>query len=57
MLLHTSSHMSPKLESLEMTRAQFIHLLEMFVSESWENHDTYNSFIRGFGNSFEDFSE
>ena len=49
--------MSPKLESLEMTRAQFIHLLEMFVSESWENHDTYNSFIRGFGNSFDDFSE
>ena len=40
-----------------MNRSQFINLLEMYVNESWENHDTYNSFIRGFGNSFDDFSE
>ena len=28
-------------------------LLGVFVSEGWQNHQTYNGFIRGFGNQFE----
>ena len=56
-MLYTSGHLSQKIESLDMYRDKFNDLLEMYVNESWENHDTYNSFIRGFGNSFDDFSE
>ena len=29
----------------------------MFVNEKWENHETYNGFIRGFGIKFEDFTD
>lgn len=36
-----------------MRRNDFMDLLEMFVAEGWVNHETYNNFIRGFGNNFE----
>ena len=29
----------------------------MFVGENWQNHETYNGFIRGFGIKFEDFTD
>lgn len=40
-----------------MRRDEFLELLEMFVSQKWMNHETYNNFIRGFGNNFEAFNE
>jgi len=36
---------------------EFSELLELFVDQKWQNHETYNSFIRGFGSKFEDFSD
>ena len=33
-MLHTSGHLSQKIESLDMYRDKFIDLLEMYVNES-----------------------
>lgn len=54
--MHSSNHLQPKIENLELRRDEFIRLLELFVSENWQNHETYNNFIRGFGNNFDDFT-
>ena len=45
-----------RLESIDMSRIQFLDLLEAFVDEKWKNHETYNSFIKGFGSEFENFT-
>mmetsp|Transcript_16309 Transcript_16309/g.22056 ORF Transcript_16309/g.22056 Transcript_16309/m.22056 type:complete len:136 (+) Transcript_16309:601-1008(+) len=50
-LLHASNHFVPKLEeaAVDITPRQIVDLLEVFVSEGWMSHTTYNGFIRGFG--------
>ena len=54
--MNTSNYLKPRIESFDMTRLEFLDLLELFVSEDWQNHETYNSFIRGFGEAFDDFN-
>ena len=39
-----------------MVKGEFLNLLDLFVEEDWKNHETYNSFIRGFGNEFDNFT-
>jgi len=36
-LLHASSHLSTKLEELDIRRDKFLDLLTMFVREDWRN--------------------
>ena len=54
--MHSSNHFQPKIENSTLPRDEFIRLLELFVNENWENHETYSNFIRGFGKNFDDFS-
>ena len=39
-----------------MNPQTFLALLNMFVDEEWSNSETYNTFIRGFGENFDDFT-
>ena len=36
-LIHTSNHLSSRMENLEVKRNKFLDLLEMFVEEDWKN--------------------
>jgi len=56
-LLHASNTLADNIVKLNMQRTEFLNLLNMFVSEGWSNHETYNNFIRGFGNNFDAFSD
>ena len=56
-LLNTSDRYAEKLEKFGLPINEFSELLELFVDQKWQNHETYNSFIRGFGSKFEDFSD
>lgn len=56
-LLHTSNHLKTRLENFELSRFDFLDLLDMFVSTNWQNHETYNNFIRGFGSNFDEFTD
>lgn len=57
-LLHSSKYLEEKLETMDsINRFQFLDLLEAFVMEKWSNHETYNTFIKGFGHEFENFSD
>ena len=53
-MLHASDHFVPMLEAGELNMDQVNRLLNIFVSENWQSHQTYNGFIRGFGNQFEE---
>ncbi len=53
----TSNHYKTKLEELGMPKREFLKLLDLFVNENWQNHETYNNFIRGFGNNFDTFNK
>lgn len=55
-LLNTSDRYAEKLERFAMSINEFSDLLELFVEHKWQNHETYNGFIRGFGVKFEEFS-
>lgn len=55
-MAHCSNKLTPSIENFEMSRWQFLRLLNLFVDEDWQNHETYNSFIRGFGSQFEEFN-
>ena len=55
-LMQSSTSLAPKLENMELRQDKFLNLLKMFVDESWYNAQTYNSFIKGFGEGFDDFS-
>lgn len=58
MLLHASNHLASQIESLEqLRRSKFLDLLEMFAGEQWKNAQTYNAFIKGFGEGFDNFSD
>lgn len=54
-LLATSEAMTDTIDNMDLSTRAFMDLLEIFVTEDWKNHETYNSFIRGFGNSFDKF--
>ena len=41
---------------MEIRNDKFLNLLNMFVKEGWYNAQTYNSFIKGFGEGFDDFN-
>ena len=56
-LLQASSSLGPKLENMELRNDTFLKLLNMFVKEGWYNAQTYNSFIKGFGEGFDDFND
>ena len=56
-LMQSSNQLSSKIENMELRQEKFLNLLNMFVDEGWENAQTYNSFIKGFGEGFDDFSE
>lgn len=56
-LIHCQESLAPRLESVDMQRIYFLDLLEMFVSNNWNNSQTYNSFIMGFGESFDEMSD
>ena len=56
-LIKSSNSLSEKIENVELRRDKFLNLLDMFVQEEWKNAQTYNSFIKGFGESFDDFSD
>ena len=57
LLLHSSNHLATQIENLELRRTKFLDLLQMFVGEQWKNAQTYNAFIKGFGEGFDDFSD
>lgn len=57
LLKQVSNHYKTQLEKLDMSRVNFIKLLELFVQNEWKNHETYNDFIRGFGNEFDQFNQ
>jgi len=46
-----------RLENFELPRHDFLDLLDMYASTNWQNFETYNGFIRGFGSNFDKFSE
>lgn len=55
-LLHSSHYLKERIETIDMKRDEFIALIEMFAQEEWSNHETYNNFIKGFGEDFDKFS-
>ena len=55
-LAHTSNHLKEKIEKVDMRNHDFVSLIEMFADEEWQNVETYNSFINGFGENFDEFS-
>lgn len=56
-LLTATTSLGPKLENMEIRNDKFLDLLNMFVKEGWYNAQTYNSFIKGFGEGFDDFND
>lgn len=56
-LMQASNSLSPKLENMELRNDKFLNLLDMFVKEGWYNAQTYNSFIKGFGEGWDDFND
>jgi hypothetical protein len=40
MLNNTSKHLAEKIEKFEMQRTEFVDLLELFVDNKWQNHET-----------------
>lgn len=57
MLAYASDSLQDKIEKVDMHRGNFIGLLKTFVDSQWRNNETYNTFIRGFGNDFEKFND
>ena len=51
-----SENYAPNIEELSIRQDNFLNLLELLVRCNFSKLETFNSFIRGFGNNFDDFA-
>lgn len=56
LLASVSDTCSTAIEELNMRHSQFLEVLNLFVEARFYNLEIFNSFIRAFGNHFDEFN-